>query len=267
MEGDHSGGLGGDPPSLSIRIPPPWSRPPTPEPSRSCGNRNASRGGRPPVRSPARSWSGPTTCSSSSSTTPPTMPPTCTPCCTSWPIADPAAAKHAASSTPKSASTKARSASSTRSPPTATRAARNGPRARPATGRSSSTPTPSPSLPAYRARRAAWRLAAGTDWPDTGLFFVRPDGHPWHPNSVTQRFRRMVKKVGLPPIRLHDLRHGAATIALDAGVDIKVVSGRAGASRPDAAGVAERPRSRRADPRLRGPAATDAPTAPSTPSS
>ncbi len=28
----------------------------------------------------------------------------------------------------------------------------------------------------------------------------------------------------LPPVRLHDLRHGAATLALAAGADIKVVS-------------------------------------------
>ncbi|MBM0258806.1 site-specific integrase [Micromonospora sp. 4G55] len=85
-------------------------------------------------------------------------------------------------------------------------------------------------LTAYKARRAAWRLSAGKDWPDTGLFFVRPDGRAWHPNSVTQRFRRLVKKAGLPPIRLHDLRHGAATLALDAGVDIKVVSDQLGHS-------------------------------------
>src|SRR6266536_3397487 len=78
-------------------------------------------------------------------------------------------------------------------------------------------------LTVYHARKAAQRLAAGPDWPDTGLFFVRPDGRAWHPNSVTQRFRRLVKRAGLPPIRLHDLRHGAATMALDAGVDIKVV--------------------------------------------
>lgn len=85
-------------------------------------------------------------------------------------------------------------------------------------------------LTAYKARRAAWRLAAGTDWPDTGLFFVRPDGRAWHPNSVSQRFRRLIARAGLPPIRLHDLRHGAATIALDAGVDVKVVSEQLGHS-------------------------------------
>ncbi|BCJ64818.1 tyrosine-type recombinase/integrase [Polymorphospora rubra] len=79
-------------------------------------------------------------------------------------------------------------------------------------------------MTAYRARRNTQRLKAGPDWPDTGLFFVRPNGHPWHPNLVTQRFRKLTRKAGLPPIRLHDLRHGAATIALDAGIDIKVVS-------------------------------------------
>ncbi|MBF9131382.1 site-specific integrase, partial [Plantactinospora sp. S1510] len=79
-------------------------------------------------------------------------------------------------------------------------------------------------LTAYRARRAAQRLATGSTWPDTGLFFVRPNGQPWRPHLITNRFRKLVKRAGLPPIRLHDLRHGAATIALDAGIDIKVVS-------------------------------------------
>ena len=85
-------------------------------------------------------------------------------------------------------------------------------------------------LTAYRARRAKQRLAAGADWPDTGLFFVRPDGKAWHPNTVTARFRRLVRQSGLPPIRLHDLRHGAATMALNAGVDVKVVQEQLGHS-------------------------------------
>ncbi|WP_241825309.1 tyrosine-type recombinase/integrase [Micromonospora sp. CB01531] len=75
-----------------------------------------------------------------------------------------------------------------------------------------------------------WRLAVGDSWPHTGLFFVRPDGHGWHPNAVTQRFRRLVRQGGLPPIRLHDLPHSAATIALSAGVDVKVVSEQLGHS-------------------------------------
>ncbi|MEV4009893.1 tyrosine-type recombinase/integrase [Nonomuraea angiospora] len=33
----------------------------------------------------------------------------------------------------------------------------------------------------------------------------------------------MAFQVGLPPVRLHDLRHGAASLMLAAGVDLKVV--------------------------------------------
>ena len=40
------------------------------------------------------------------------------------------------------------------------------------------------------------------------------------PGSVSQRFERL----RLPPIRLHDLRHWAATPSFAAGKDIKVVS-------------------------------------------
>jgi integrase len=82
----------------------------------------------------------------------------------------------------------------------------------------------------YKAQRAKWQLAAGPAWPDTGLFFVRRDGRAWHPASVSQRFRRLIKRGGFPPIRLHDLRHCAATVALEAGIDIKVVSEQLGHS-------------------------------------
>jgi integrase len=75
----------------------------------------------------------------------------------------------------------------------------------------------------YRRHKAAQRLAAGPAWPDTGLFFTQADGTAYHPNTVTQRFRRLVARSGLPPIRLHDLRHSAASIHLAAGADVKVV--------------------------------------------
>ncbi len=53
--------------------------------------------------------------------------------------------------------------------------------------------------------------------------FTTPDGAPLHPAWVSRQFELLVRAVGLPPIRLHDLRHGVATCALSAGVDIKVV--------------------------------------------
>lgn len=41
---------------------------------------------------------------------------------------------------------------------------------------------------------------------------------------MTDLFERLVTASGLPPIRLHDLRHGAATLMLAADIDIKIVS-------------------------------------------
>ncbi|MFC0532105.1 tyrosine-type recombinase/integrase [Phytohabitans kaempferiae] len=78
-------------------------------------------------------------------------------------------------------------------------------------------------LRTYHARRARWRLVSGPSWPDTGLFFVQPNGQPWHPETVTGRFEQLVRGVGLPPIRLHDLRHCAATYLKAAGADLKDV--------------------------------------------
>ncbi|MGW4115078.1 tyrosine-type recombinase/integrase [Actinosynnema sp. NPDC004786] len=40
---------------------------------------------------------------------------------------------------------------------------------------------------------------------------------------VTDWFAVLAAQAGLPPIRLHDLRHGAATLALAAGVEMKTV--------------------------------------------
>ena len=60
-------------------------------------------------------------------------------------------------------------------------------------------------------------------WVQTGLVFTDPVGGELHPAAVTKHFRALTEQAGLPPIRLHDLRHGTATIALSAGVDMKVV--------------------------------------------
>ena len=79
-------------------------------------------------------------------------------------------------------------------------------------------------LRAWRRRQLEERVAWGPAWADTGFMFTREDGTPYHPAQVTARFERIAFETGLPPIRLHDLRHGAATLALAAGKDIKAVS-------------------------------------------
>ena len=60
------------------------------------------------------------------------------------------------------------------------------------------------------------------------LVFAREDGGPIHPDYFSQTFERTVKKLGLPRIRLHDLRHTNATLGLAAGIPVKVISERLG---------------------------------------
>jgi integrase len=78
-------------------------------------------------------------------------------------------------------------------------------------------------LRAHRTRQRAERLAAGAGWTDTGLVFTKEDGTALHPATVTDLLHALTAAAGLPPVRLHDLRHGAATIALAAGTDMKIV--------------------------------------------
>jgi hypothetical protein len=49
------------------------------------------------------------------------------------------------------------------------------------------------------------------------------NGDPLAPDRLSRYFQQLSAAAGLPPIRLHDLRHGAATLALAAGADLKVV--------------------------------------------
>src|SRR5829696_7012332 len=80
----------------------------------------------------------------------------------------------------------------------------------------------------HQARQEQERAAVGPAWMDSGLVFTRPDGAPIHPDLITDWFRRLARSAGLPPIRLHDVRHSYATAALAAGVPAKVVSERLG---------------------------------------
>jgi len=70
----------------------------------------------------------------------------------------------------------------------------------------------------------------GDAYADHGLVFAWPDGSPYSPDYVTARFVALVKASGERPVRLHDLRHGAASLMLAAGVPMAVVSKRLGHS-------------------------------------
>ncbi|RJQ75946.1 site-specific integrase [Amycolatopsis panacis] len=78
-------------------------------------------------------------------------------------------------------------------------------------------------LAQHLAVQDADRARLGPQWKEHDLAFTQWDGSPLHPASVTDVLYDLSRQAGLPPIRLHDLRHGAATLALAAGVDMKVV--------------------------------------------
>jgi integrase len=72
-------------------------------------------------------------------------------------------------------------------------------------------------LKAFRLRQAEERLALGSRYPETGLVAVNPDGSPIRPETYSSDFVRHTKDAGVPIIRLHDVRHTAATMLLDGG--------------------------------------------------
>jgi integrase/predicted RNA-binding Zn-ribbon protein involved in translation (DUF1610 family) len=83
-------------------------------------------------------------------------------------------------------------------------------------------------LKTQAARQLAEQDKWDETWIDSGLVFTKENGAALHPEDVTRYFRRAVKMALLPKIRLHDLRHTHATLALRAGIHPKVVSERLG---------------------------------------
>jgi integrase len=112
-------------------------------------------------------------------------------------------------------------------------------------------------LKVWRKTQLAERLHWGETWTDSGRVFTYEDGNALKPPYVSQRFGALVERYGkirqrhaegwsveriarqhrttedavrvaltmpLPPIRFHDLRHGAATMLIAAKVPMKMVS-------------------------------------------
>lgn len=75
-----------------------------------------------------------------------------------------------------------------------------------------------------RDRQEDSRKLAGELYENSlGLVFTNPLGHPLNRSRIRVRFRQIVKQMGRPDMRIHDLRHTYAVMALKAGDDPKTV--------------------------------------------
>ncbi|MBT2370160.1 site-specific integrase [Streptomyces sp. ISL-10] len=75
----------------------------------------------------------------------------------------------------------------------------------------------------HRMRQAAAKLRAGESWDEGGYVFATRNGRPVEPRNVYRSFTRVADSAGLRVIRLHDARHGCATLLTAAGVAPRVV--------------------------------------------
>jgi len=83
-------------------------------------------------------------------------------------------------------------------------------------------------LRSHRTAQLEEHLRLGPAWVDSGYVFCGADGAPLHPDTITATFQAIIRDLDVPRIRLHDLRHTSATLALKAGIHPKVVSERLG---------------------------------------
>lgn len=90
------------------------------------------------------------------------------------------------------------------------------------------SPSTASVLREHKETQAATRTMMGIALKDDDLVFSDLNGKPLLPNTVTHAWIKLVKRVGLEGIRLHDARHSHASLMLKAGTHPKIVQERLG---------------------------------------
>jgi integrase len=75
-----------------------------------------------------------------------------------------------------------------------------------------------------RRRQRTERVAAGSRWFDHDFVFASPIGTPLDASNVLHALQTALAAAGLPRQRFHDLRHAFATLMIESGEDIAVIS-------------------------------------------
>ncbi|RZU16437.1 site-specific recombinase XerD [Kribbella rubisoli] len=79
-------------------------------------------------------------------------------------------------------------------------------------------------LMAHRLQQDLERSEWGTGYAGHDLVFARENGAPYEPTYITKTFKALAIEAGLRPVRLHDLRHGTASLMIGSGASLAVVS-------------------------------------------
>ena len=77
---------------------------------------------------------------------------------------------------------------------------------------------------ALREHRRRQMVGQGDAWSLSGHVFTTDKGTPLDTRNVTRYFQLALARAGLPHQRFHDLRHAAATVLIEQGVDLAIVS-------------------------------------------
>ena len=83
-------------------------------------------------------------------------------------------------------------------------------------------------LRAHLGKQLLSRMELEGAYQDNGLVFPGPLGEPMNPMAVTRAFQSFAKRLGLEGAKLHDLRHFHASVMLQNGQSLLLVSKRLG---------------------------------------
>jgi integrase len=84
----------------------------------------------------------------------------------------------------------------------------------------------------HKREQERWISSVGQDWTDLDLVFPSGAGTPLTASNIRRDFRKLLAASELPKIRFHDLRHTAASLMLNHGIPVLIVSKRLGHSKP-----------------------------------
>lgn len=83
-------------------------------------------------------------------------------------------------------------------------------------------------LQEYKKWYDSQKELCGEFWNDSDRLFVQDNGKPMHPDTVSKWFGKFIRKIGLPVINFHGIRHTNATLLISQNVDVAVVAARLG---------------------------------------